>query len=110
MAVLAMTERQRLPNRRPCSSLVFRHNGSPYNLTVGFYTDGQVGETFIDGPRIGSEMANLVHDVAVLVSIAIQYKVPVEVMRGAVGRPEVTGTAHSIAGAVLDLIVREGGQ
>jgi hypothetical protein len=88
--------------------LFFRHNGSPYNLTVGFYADGQVGETFIDGPRIGSEVAHLVHDVAVLISIAVQFQVPVEVMRGAVGRIEVTGTAHSIAGAVLDLVASEG--
>ncbi len=105
-----MTERQRLPNRRPCSTLVFRHNGSRYNLTIGFYNDGEIGETFIDGPRIGSEMAHLVHDAAVLISIAVQYQVPVEVIRGAVGRTEVTGTAHSIAGAVLDLIVGEGSQ
>ena len=103
-----MTERQRLPNRRPCSTLLFRHNGSSYNLTVGFYAGGKVGETFIDGPRIGSEVAHLVHDVAVLVSIAVQYQVPVEVMRRAVGRTELTGTAHSIAGAVLDLMVAEG--
>jgi hypothetical protein len=103
-----MTERQRLPNRRPCSSLVFRHNGGPYNLTIGFYADGRVGETFIDGPRIGSEVAHLVHDVAMLISIAIQYQVPVEVVRGAVSRTEVTGSAHSIAGAVLDIVASEG--
>ncbi|WP_127752678.1 hypothetical protein [Devosia sp. 1566] len=105
-----MVDRHRLPNRRSCTTLAFRHNGAAYNLTAGYYADGQIGEVFIDGPRIGSEVSHLVHDIAVLVSIAIQYHVPVEVMQGAVGRTEITGTPHSVAGAVLDLVAGEGGR
>ena len=104
----AMTSRQRLPDRRSCISLVSQHNGTAYNLTARYYADGQIGEVFIDGPRIGSEVSHLVHDVAVLVSIALQYQVPVEVMQGAVGRTEMTGRLHSVAGAVLDLVAGEG--
>jgi hypothetical protein len=90
--------------------LAFRHNGAAYNLTAGYYADGQIGEIFITGPRIGSEVAHLVHDVAVLVSIAIQYQVPIEIMQGAVGRTEISGTPHSVAGAVLDHLAGEGGR
>lgn len=99
-----MDRRRRLPNRRPCDTLVIRHNGTSYNVTVGSYLDGAVGEVFIDGPKIGSEVAHLIHDIAVVISIAIQFRVPVVVMADAVARIEATGEPSTIVGAVLDLL------
>ena len=105
-----MAERRPLPPRRCCVTHALRHTGSVYQVTIGYFADGHVGEIFIAGPRIGSEIAHLDHDTAVLVSIAMQYRVPMEVMRGAVGRNTATGVAHSITGAVRDLVAEEGGR
>jgi hypothetical protein len=104
----AMSERHRLLSRRLCETLGIQHNGTSYNVTVGTYADGALGGVFIDGPRIGSAVAELAHGVAVLVSIAMQYQVRAQVMAGAVARIETTNAAHTIAGAVLDLLVAEG--
>ena len=105
-----MAERRRLPARRCCVTHALRHAGSMYQITIGYFAEGQVGEIFIDGPRIGSEVAHIAHDTAVLVSIAMQYRVPIEVMRGAVGRNTATGVAHSVTGAILDLVAEESGR
>ena len=103
-----MASRARLPNRRWCSTKELHHHGISYHVTVGIYADGQPGEVFIDSAKIGSTMAHLVHDVAVLISIAMQHQVPLQVMSDAVARVGVGGPAHSVAGAVLDLLVEEG--
>ncbi len=105
-----MGERRRLPNRRWCSTQELHHLGTAYHVTIAVYADGQPGEVFIEGAKIGSAMSHLVHEVAVLISIAMQYQVPVPVMAAAVARVGVDGAPHSIAGAVLDLIIGEGGQ
>jgi len=102
-----MTERQRLPNRRYCTTQQLHHHGTSYDLTIGVYADGQPGEVFIDGAKVGSTMSYLVHDVAVLISIAMQHHVPLQVMADAVARVGAHGEAHSIAGAVLDLLTEE---
>lgn len=102
-----MRERLRLPNRRWCSSQELHHQGTAYHVTVGIYADGQPGEVFIEGAKIGSAMSHLVHDVAVLISIAMQNQVPLGVMTDAVARVDANGAAQSIAGAALDLLTEE---
>jgi ribonucleoside-diphosphate reductase alpha chain len=99
-----------LPNRRNSTTQKLHHQGTTYDVSIGLYADGHPGEVFIDGAKIGSTMSHLVHDVAVLISIAMQHQVPVSVIAAAVARVGVDGAPHSIAGAVLDLIVGEGGQ
>jgi ribonucleoside-diphosphate reductase alpha chain len=103
-----VASRSRLPNRRWCSTKELHHHGINYHVTVGIYADGQPGEVFIDGAKIGSTMSHLVHDVAVLISIAMQHQVPLQVMADAMARTGSNGAPHSIAGAVLDLLAEEG--
>lgn len=109
---MTMNGRSRLPNRRPSSVLSFMFNGMEYTATMGFYPDGALGEVFIDCSRIGSTAAHMAQDAAVLISLAIQHGVPIEVMRAAMGRGDDPATGpmqpHSVAGAVLDLIDVEG--
>lgn len=102
-----MGKRHRLPNRRWCSTKELHHQGTSYHVTVGIYADGQPGEVFIQGAKIGSAMSHLVHDVAVLISIAMQHQVPLRIMTDAVARVGANGAAQSIAGAVLDLLTEE---
>ncbi len=103
----AVGERLRISPRRCCVTHALRHAGSVYQVTIGYFADGHAGEVLISDPRIGSEIAHLAHYTAVLLSIAMQYRVPIEVMRGAVGRHTSTGVAHSVTGAVLDLVAEE---
>jgi hypothetical protein len=37
-----MTARERLPNRRQCESLEFRHSGHPFTPCAGFYAHGRI--------------------------------------------------------------------
>ena len=107
-----MTERLRLAQRRCSSTRRLLHHGVAYTATFGFYTDGTIGEVFIDSGKIGSEAAHLAQDVAVLISLALQHQVPLGTLQMAMGRTsrwssDRLGEPHSIAGAVLDLLVAE---
>jgi len=105
-----MTDRQCRPDRRPCNTVGIIHHGTRYDGTVGTYINGALGEVLIEGAKGGSEVSHLIHDIAALISIAVQYQVPVQVMAGAVARINTIGTAHTIAGAVLDVLAEERAQ
>ena len=44
-----------------------------YQLTIGFYPDGRVGEIFLDGVRVGSNLETHLDDGATLASRCLQY-------------------------------------
>ena len=121
--------RLRLPGRRTCDTIEVDHIWSPATsqeivepllLSIGRHEDGRIGEVFIDGREIGrgkvaQRTTALRQDVAVLISIALQYGAPIEVLRGAVSRAElnVMGKARivpqTIVGTVLDALAGEQG-
>ena len=117
--------RARLPNRRPALTREIEFGGQRFKVTAGFHKttiDGQPGylvrEVFVKGGgRQGQDLANIVEDVAVLISLRLQYGVPVEALARSMGRvplgpvtpaaldrPGPTAPA-SIVGAVLDLLL-----
>ena len=76
--------------------------------TIGYYEDGAVGEVFVNTRRQSNDAANLARDAALILSIALQYGVPVEELAASVSRVEKNGgLPHTIIGSVLDLLVRE---
>jgi hypothetical protein len=97
--------REVLPQRRHCETfdMRFGNHAAPFNITVGHYPDGTPGEVFITGAKTGSEMAAITNDAAVLLSLAMQYGVPMTTIRSAIMR-NADGTASSIVGAVIDTI------
>ena len=97
------TTRISLPLRRHAESFDFEHSGIGYTVTIGSYPDGRPGEVFIDGPKAGSGAQINATDAAVILSIAIQHGVPVEVLRGAVSRNS-QGEPQGPIGTVLDLL------
>lgn len=118
-----MTEnRRRLPDRRTCDAIpvthIWNHGDERANehmvLRVGRYEDGQVGEVFIDytDPRMrrNERAKNFGHDIATVISIALQYGAPIEVLRNAVGRGEIPWLGsimeypHTPIGTVLDAL------
>jgi hypothetical protein len=103
-----MSERRLLPARRSSVVINFTHTfgtlgQQPLMATVSLFEDGAPAEVFVDPPKVSNDMANLSRDVGLLISIALQYGVPVEVMRSSVGRSE-DGRPHSVAGSILDVI------
>jgi hypothetical protein len=67
---------RRLPNRRRSESREIVHNGSHrLTLSVGFYDDGRLGECFVTGSKIGSELEATARDSAILVSLLLQSQV-----------------------------------
>ena len=47
----APRERDRLPNRRTSINTAFERDGSRYQMTIGHYPDGRVGEIFLNADR-----------------------------------------------------------
>ena len=99
--------RQYLSNRRRSVTLDLEHEGSFYEVCVGLYGDDRLGEVFLSGCKTGSDMATLLNDAAVLMSIALQYGAPVSVLSRAMGRYGDQAPA-TVIGCALDRLVAAG--
>jgi ribonucleoside-diphosphate reductase alpha chain len=69
--------RRRLPDTRNAITHKFDISGHEGYITVGLYEDGQPGEVFITMSKEGSTIGGLMDTIATLVSVALQYGVPV---------------------------------
>lgn len=97
--------RVRLPNRRCSQQLSFECNSLRYVATVSFFADGSLAEIFIGNAKAGSH-SDAAKDSAVVCSIALQFGLPVDVIRKALLR-DSRGNASSPLGVALDLIAGE---
>jgi ribonucleoside-diphosphate reductase alpha chain len=70
--------RRRLPDTRHALTHKFDVGGHEGYITVGLYEDGQPGEIFITMAKDGSTMSGLMDTIATLVSVSLQYGVPIE--------------------------------
>lgn len=95
--------RKVLPTRRRCENLSMTFGSSNYTVSVGRYFDDVPAEVFVSSTRSSSEIADIARDASILVSIALQYGVPLRAMRNSITRLS-DNNAASIIGAVLDLI------
>lgn len=107
--------RAHLPNRRPGGTFKIAHfdplagpvgqgQSIRYFVTIGEYEDGKPGEVFItpaNNPGKGSMLEAIARDAAILISLSLQYGVPIETMRKAVTRDE-QNQPQTFVGAVLD--------
>lgn len=96
--------RNLLPSRRAAETFDIEHRGHKATVTVGRYDTGKIGEVFITTRHTGSDLESTARDAAVLISIALQHGVPVEVLAHAVTR-NGDGSPATILGAVLDRMV-----
>jgi hypothetical protein len=103
MAGRAMTQRRRLPHRRPSEIFDFESMGLRFTASVSRYPDGQIAELFCDNHKAGSAIGTLVRDSAILFSFAVQHGADAEKIRKALCR-DSQGRAIGPLGAVLDLI------
>lgn len=81
-----MTERNRLPDRRPCVTVGTQVAGRAVTVSVGFDpATGQAMEAFADIAK-GNDAQHTLSDACVAVSIALQYGTPPAVLEAALGR------------------------
>jgi hypothetical protein len=101
-----MTTRQALPQRRSAETFELQVSKTTFAVTVGFYPDGRVAEVFVTGAKAGSELDAVARDGAVLLSLALQYGVPLDVMRHALTR-EGNGAPSTVIGMVVDQLSKK---
>ena len=102
--------RQPLPKRRENRSFVLQTSDNlTYTITTGYdgKADTQPREVFIDCNKLTTDMDTAGRDIAVLISIALQYGATVSELAKSISRDE-DGDPRGIAGAVLDAILAEG--
>jgi ribonucleoside-diphosphate reductase alpha chain len=108
-----MSERRNLPGRRPMETLRLEIGGAQALASIGY--DPQTGyplEVFLAGEKVGTDLWNVLHDTAVIISVALQYGVPAEVLAKSIARETeretltMTDKPATIIGAVLDAIAR----
>jgi hypothetical protein len=65
--------RLRLPNRRKHTVAEIEHGGFRLTVGVGRYSNGQLGEVFIDTNKGNTTIDTILKDSAVLLSLALQF-------------------------------------
>jgi ribonucleoside-diphosphate reductase alpha chain len=104
--------RQRLPDTRKSVTHKFDIQGHEGYVTVGFFEDGRPGELFITMAKEGSTVGGLMDVVGTLVSMGLQYGVPLDVFvnKFAHSRFEPAGFTRNpdipIAKSITDYIFR----
>ena len=74
------TQRERLPNRCRLVRHRFQHDGRIIDLEIGYSPGGKALEISCSGLTGGSQLAVLLNRFAQIVSVALQYGVPPEVL------------------------------
>jgi len=72
--------RRKLPDTRASVTHKFSIAGTEGYITVGKFDDGQPGEVFIQMAKAGSTINGLMDTVSTLVSLCLQYGVPLETL------------------------------
>jgi ribonucleoside-diphosphate reductase alpha chain len=78
-AMVSQPRRERLPDTRRSMTHKFDIQGHEGYITVGFYPDGRPGELFITMAKEGSTIGGLMDTIGTLVSMGLQYGVPLSV-------------------------------
>ena len=71
-------ERERLPDRRKGYTQKAVVGGHKVYLRTGEYSDGRIGEIFIDMHKEGAAFRSLMNNFAIAISVGLQYGVPLE--------------------------------
>jgi len=77
-ALSSIVERKALPSKRRGFTQKAKINGQAIFLRTGEYTDGTLGEIFVDLAKEGSTVRSLMNCFAIAISVGLQYGVPLE--------------------------------
>lgn len=107
-------ERERLPDRRKGYTQKAVVGGHKVYLRTGEYSDGRLGEIFIDMHKEGAAFRSLMNNFAIAISVGLQYGVPLEeyvdaftFTRFEPAGPVQGNDAIKNATSILDYIFRE---
>jgi ribonucleoside-diphosphate reductase alpha chain len=73
-----IVERKQLPAKRRGYTFKGKVGGQAIFLRTGEYSDGTMGEIFIDMAKEGATMRSLLNSFAIAISVGLQYGVPLE--------------------------------
>ncbi|WP_276132729.1 vitamin B12-dependent ribonucleotide reductase [Polluticoccus soli] len=73
-----IVERKQLPAKRRGYTFKAKVGGQPLFVRTGEYTDGTLGEVFVDMAKEGATMRSLMNSFAIAVSVGLQYGVPLD--------------------------------
>ncbi len=73
-----IVERKQLPSKRRGYTFKAKVGGQPLFVRTGEYSDGTLGELFVDMAKEGATMRSLMNSFAIAVSVGLQYGVPLE--------------------------------
>lgn len=99
--------RRTLPTRRRHTTLkIVSRVRNAHSVYIGYwrFDDGPLGEVFISGGKSGSHMDALQREIATMISIALQYGIPLKELADNVQR-EPDGKPETVIGEVLDALV-----
>lgn len=98
-----MKAREIMPARRRSESFELPFGGflTPHKITMGYYSDGRLGEVFITSGKTGEMVEAIARDGAILLSIALQHGATLDTIKSAITR-DSQGSPTSIVGAVVD--------
>ncbi|MCD6013381.1 MAG: vitamin B12-dependent ribonucleotide reductase [Flavipsychrobacter sp.] len=77
-ALSNIVERKQLPAKRRGYTIKGKVGGQAMFLRTGEYSDGTLGEIFIDMAKEGATMRSMLNSFAIAISIGLQYGVPLE--------------------------------
>jgi len=100
--------RERLPDRRPSTTMELVHDWRTYAVTIGFDIErDRIGEVFTHGAKVGSAMDAILDDACVALSLLLQHGVEPAALASSMGRLGDGKTPASIIGSLTDLLARE---
>lgn len=102
--------REALAARRNSLNFTIEHHGERYHVTQGEYSDGRIGEIFINriysktSAKVGTLLDDVCRDLAILISFALQYGADLTAISHAVAR-DGEGLASTVIGEIIDRII-----
>ena len=84
---MSAPHRRRLPNRRPSETRTLHVGNLTFAASIGFDpVDGRPSEIFLAGAKDGTDMAAILDDASVVISVALQHGISPEALAKSVGR------------------------
>lgn len=99
-------KREMLPNKRRSETFSVEVNNMHMMMTVGYYPDGRPGEVFVSNIKSGTTADAMFRDAAIILSVALQHGVPMDVLWHATSRDE-DDAPESFIGALLQKLVED---
>ena len=83
---MSAPSRKRLPSRRPAVTQDIEVGGHRFTASVGFDEHDRPKEVFLSGAKDGTDLAAILDDASVVLSVALQFGVPPAALARSVAR------------------------